>query len=186
MVKCSQCLKMQRCFDCPLWFLGKVQVICWQIQLLSTQSQWNLTSRAWHKNWEGQSNLRLDGTSTLQRFTRYKKQHNHINPLCPPHIMWWIKVKILLTLITLPSCSILPNWSFNLHVPKQRLCSHTAHPFSKPGWNLRGPDYFLSLPGVYCRDLASTFKNYKAITINTLNKLCVSVGLGHYYSLILS
>lgn len=102
MVKCSQCLKMQRCFDCPLWFLGKVQVISWQIQLLSTQSQWNLPSWAWHKSWAGQSNLRSDGTSTLQRFTRYKKQHNHINPLCSPHITWWIKFKILLTLITLP------------------------------------------------------------------------------------
>lgn len=165
MVECSQCLKIQRCFGCPLWFLGKVQVISWQIQLLSTQSQWNLTSQAWHKNWEGQSNLRLDGTSTFQRFTRYKKQHNHINPLCLPHITWWIKFKILLNLITLPSCSILPNWSFNLQY--QRLCSHTVHPLPKPGWNLRGLNYFLKLPGIYFSDSSSTFKNYKAVAINT-------------------
>lgn len=153
MVKYSQCLKMQRCFDCPLWFLGKVQVISWQIQLLSRQSQWNLTSRAWHKNWEGQSNLRLDGTSTLRRFTRYKKQHNYINPLCPPHIMWWIKFKILLTLITLPSCSFLPNWSFNLHEPNQRLCSHTAHRFPKPGWTSGAQSIFwhsLEFTAVIC------------------------------------
>lgn len=113
------------------------------------------------------SNLRLDGTSTLQRFTRYKKQHNHINPLCPLHITRWIKFKILLTSITLPSCSISPNWSFNLHVPNRRLCSHTVHPSPKPGWNLRGPDYFLRLPGIYCSDLPSTFKNYEVININT-------------------